>query len=157
MKKVIVSFFMLLIAQLAMSQAIENAPDFNAIDSLEKAMELFEKGELSKIYMMPLEFGGEDSPENTLYVPEFVQELKNRFDKMVEDLLLDGKKLSFEATPEYKGKSFVPAKLILVVTGDSEFTETITIWWIIKWIYKTNYNGLGHSNALRASYGASWS
>ncbi|WP_340062972.1 hypothetical protein [Ascidiimonas aurantiaca] len=128
MKKIILSFFVLFFALKSFSQEVENGPDFSDIDSIEKVIELYEKGELFKIYMMPLEFGGGDSAENTLYVPEFVQKFKKQYDKIVEDLLLDGKKLSFEATPEYKGRSFVPSKLKLVVTGDSEFTETIHIW-----------------------------
>ena len=128
MKKIILPFFVVLFTLNSFSQEAKNGPDYSDIDNIEKAIELFKKGELSQIYMMPLEFGGEDSAENILYVPEFVETFKNKFDKIVEDLLLDGKKLSFVATPEYKGKSFVPSKLKLVVTGDSEFTETINIW-----------------------------
>lgn len=128
MKKVILSFFIMLFALKSFSQEVDNGPDFSDIDSNEKAIDLYEKGILSKIYMMPLEFGGEDIPANTLYVPEFVQEFKEEFDRIVEKLLLDGKKLSFEANPEYKGRSFIPSKLILEVSGDAEFMETINIW-----------------------------
>ncbi len=128
MKKVILLSFFMLFAMKSFSQEAENGPDFSGIDSNEKAIALFEKGELSKIYLMPLEFGGEDIDVNTLYVPEFVQVFKKQFDKIVEDLLIDGKRLSYSAEPEYKGKSFVPSKLTIVVTGDSEFTETINIW-----------------------------
>lgn len=118
----------MLFALKSFSQEVDNGPDFSDIDSNEKAIDLYEKGILSKIYMMPLEFGGEDIPANTLYVPEFVQEFKEEFDRIVEKLLLDGKKLSFEANPEYKGRSFIPSKLILEVSGDAEFMETINIW-----------------------------
>ena len=128
MKKVILLSFLILFALKSFSQEAENGPDFSGIDSNIKAIALFEKGELSKIYLMPLEFGGEDIDVNTVYVPEFVQVFKKQFDKIVEDLLIDGKRLSYSAEPEYKGKSFVPSKLTIVVSGDSEFTETITIW-----------------------------
>ncbi|WP_445383002.1 hypothetical protein [Robiginitalea sp. IMCC43444] len=128
MKKAILSFFLILFAQHSFSQEVENGPDFSDIDSIEKAIALYEKGELSKIYMMPLEFGGEDIPANTLYVPEFVQEFKEGFDRIVEKLLLDGKKLSFDANPEYKGRSFIPSRLTLEVSGEAEFIETIDIW-----------------------------
>ncbi len=128
MKKIIFFFFCMLFSITSFSQETENGPDFSEIDSNEKVIELFEKGELSKIYLMPLEFGGEESARNTLYVPEFVQVFKKQFDKIVEDLLVDGKKLSYEAEPEYKGRSFVPSKLKLTVSGDSELTETINIW-----------------------------
>ncbi|WP_298487027.1 hypothetical protein [uncultured Maribacter sp.] len=105
-----------------------NAPDFSKIDSNKKAIGLFKKGELAEIHLMPLEFGGEDSPMNILYVPEFVKVFKQKFDKMIEELLADGKKLNYSAEPEYKGKSFIPSKLKINVTGDSEFSETINIW-----------------------------
>jgi len=105
-----------------------NGPDYSTIDSNEKALNLYKKGELSKIYLMPLEFGGQESPMNSLYVPEFAQTFKQRFDKMIEQLLIDGKKLSYSAEPEYKGKSFIPSKLRISVNGESEFKETINIW-----------------------------
>ena len=105
-----------------------NGPDFSKIDSNKKAIELFKKGELSELHLMPLEFGGEDSPVNILYVPEYAKVFKLRFDKMIEELLIDGKNLSYSAQPEYKGDSFIPSKLKISVTGDSEFTETINIW-----------------------------
>jgi len=109
-------------------QNIENGPDYSEIDSNQKAVDLFNKGELTKIYLMPIEFGGIESPMNSLYVPEFTKMFKQRFDKMIEKLLVDGKKLSYSAEPEYKGKSFIPSKLKISVTGDSEFNETINIW-----------------------------
>lgn len=128
MKKLVLPFLFILFALKSYSQEVENGPDFSDIDSIEKAVALYEKGVLSKIYLMPLEFGGEDIPANTLYVPEFVQEFKKGFDRMVERLLEEGKRISLDANPEYKGKSFIPSKLTLEVFGDSEFTETINIW-----------------------------
>ncbi|MEY8022165.1 hypothetical protein AB8P51_15105 [Muriicola sp. SD30] len=128
MKKVLLPFFLILFALKSYSQEVENGPDFSDIDSIEKAVALYEKGVLSKIYMMPLEFGGEDIPANTLYVPEFVHEFKEGFDRMVEKLLEEGKRISLDANPEYKGRSFIPSKLKLEVSGDTEFSETINIW-----------------------------
>jgi hypothetical protein len=103
-------------------------PDFSDIDSNEKAIELFNKRQLAKVYLMPLEFGGQDGPMNYLFVPEFVVELKSRFDLMIEKLLIEGKKLGYSAEPEYKGKSFIPSKLNITVTGEVKFKETIEIW-----------------------------
>ncbi len=105
-----------------------NGPDFGAVDSMPKAVKLFKKGQLSKLHLMPLEFGGEDSDMNTLYTPDIVVELKARFDGMIEQMLIDGKNLSYSAKPEYKGKSVIPSTLEISVTGDSEFSETINIW-----------------------------
>ena len=50
-------------------QTRPNGPDFSAIDSREKAVKLFERGDLEKLFLMPLEFGGEDNALNTLFVP----------------------------------------------------------------------------------------
>jgi len=105
-----------------------NGTDFSRITTKSKAVDLYKKGELVKVHLMALEFGGEDSERNILYVPEFAQTFKHRFDKMIEELLIDGKKLSYSAEPEYKGKSVVPSKLKISVTGESEFKETINIW-----------------------------
>ena len=105
-----------------------NGPDFSAIDSQKKALKLFQKGDLAEVHLMPLEFGGEDSPHNIVFAPEIVKELKQRFDSMIEGLLIDGKQLHYTAQPQYKGKSFIPSQLKISVTGDSEFEETINIW-----------------------------
>jgi len=102
--------------------------DFSDIDSNEKAIELFNKRQLARVYLMPLDFGGQDVPMNCLFVPDFVVELKLRFDSMIKNLLIEGKKLRYSANPEYKGKSFIPSKLNITVTGDVQFKETIEIW-----------------------------
>jgi hypothetical protein len=128
MKKTFLLVLMALFAIKSFAQEAETQLDFSAVDSQKKAITLYEKGELFKIYMMPLEFGGDDDAVNTLYVPKFVQEFKTKVDKKIEDLLMDGQRLGFTAEPEYKGNSFVPSKLKIMVTGDTEFTETIAIW-----------------------------
>ena len=128
MKKTLLSLLILLSSIPLFAQDTAQALDFSAVDSYKKAARLHKKGKLSKIYMMPIDFGGDDSQVNTLFVPEFVKDFKDKVDKRIETLLYDGKKLSFEALPEYKGKSFVPSRLKIVVTGDEEFIETIDIW-----------------------------
>ena len=128
MKKIILLILIPLFTIKSFSQEIENKLDYSEIDSSKKAFKLFKKGKLSKIYLMPLEFGGDEKSVNIMYVPEFVKVFKKKVDKKVEGLLIDGEKLSYSAEPEYKGKSFVPSKLKIIVTGDSEFIETIDIW-----------------------------
>lgn len=44
--------------------------------AMKKQLISTKKGELVKLYLMSLEFGGEDSPVNTFYVPEFAQQFK---------------------------------------------------------------------------------
>jgi len=105
-----------------------NGPDYSSIDSNEKAIELFEKGELEKIHLMPLTFGGQDIPMNTLYGPPHANIFKNRFDTSLEQFIIEGKNLHYNASPEYKGKSFIPSKLTITVSGDISFKQTIEIW-----------------------------
>lgn len=105
-------------------------PGFSEIDSNEKAIELANKGVLAPLYLMPLRFNGEESARNRLFVPPVVVELKDRYDDVVEELLVEGKVNGYSCTPEYKGNSFVPAKLTVVAKKDGEpiFTQTIEIW-----------------------------
>uniref|UniRef100_UPI0040575FF0 hypothetical protein n=1 Tax=Acetatifactor sp. TaxID=1872090 RepID=UPI0040575FF0 len=105
-------------------------PDFSEVTSNEKAIELAKKGILAPLYLMPLRFNGEESARNRLFAPPVVVELKDRYDDMVEDLLVQGKVSGYSCTPEYKGDSFIPAKLTIVASKDGTpvFTQTIEIW-----------------------------
>ena len=110
------------------TQPASPGPDFSHIDSNEKAEQEHAAGNLVKLYLMPLEFGGADNPMNVLYVPEFTTGLKARFDTMIEAMLEDGKSLGYSASPEYKGSSFIPSAIVITVTGDASIEETIQIW-----------------------------
>jgi hypothetical protein len=105
-------------------------PDFSQIDSTAKAIELANKGVLSPLYLMPLRFNGEESERNRLFVPPVVVGLKDRYDNIVEDLLVQEKVNGYSCTPEYKGKSFIPSKLTVIARKDGKdvFTQTINIW-----------------------------
>lgn len=105
-----------------------NAPDFGDIDSQQKVIEHYEKGHLAKMYLFPLEFGGEYMVANIVYVPQFVVDLKKRFDSMIPDLISKGLVSNYSATPKYKGNSFIPSEIKLKVNGKSNFEETINIW-----------------------------
>lgn len=107
---------------------METVLDYSAIDSNEKAKALFVEGQLVKLYLMPLAFGGEDLPINTLFVPAFANNSKNNFDEEVYNMLKSGFKLHYSATPQYKGNSFIPCKLVISLQGDKTITEEINIW-----------------------------
>lgn len=105
--------------------------DFNEVDSLEKAKQLFDKGELHKILLFPREFGGEDIPPNVMYVPKGVPEVKDQITdtlvRFVEEDLID----NLEVNPEYKGKSFIPSRITMKTSHSGkagEFNPTIEIW-----------------------------
>src|SRR5262245_41627444 len=106
-----------------------NGPDFSAIDSRAKAEELFQRGELEKLFLMPLEFGGQDNPLNVLFVPIGVAGIKSGIDNnVIRPLVAEGKITQYTATPEYQGKSFIPIAIKIVASDPGQFSTTIKIW-----------------------------
>ncbi len=106
-----------------------NGPDFSEVDSLAKAEELFRHGDLEKLFLMPLEFGGQDIPQNILFVPIGIAAIKSGIDNnVVGPLATEGKISKYTAMPEYQGKSFVPIAIKIVASDPGEFTTTINIW-----------------------------
>ena len=81
-----------------------NGPDFSAIDSREKAVELFERGELEKLFLMPPEFGGMDNALNALFVPVGLASIKAGIDdNVIAPLAADGKITHLARCPSTKG------------------------------------------------------
>lgn len=111
-----------------MTQSELNHLDFSIITTKEKIRELSQKGILEKVYLMPLEFGGEDIEHNYVFSPHTTSELKRHFDLMIEKLLNEGKELEYSVEPVYKGYSLIPSKLTITVTGEAHFVETINVW-----------------------------
>jgi hypothetical protein len=106
-----------------------SGPDFSAIDSKAKAIELFERGDLEKLFLLPLEFGGTDNLLNTLYVPVGVADIEAGIDNNVIDpLAAEGKITKYTASPEHQGKSFIPIAIKIVASDPGEFRTTINIW-----------------------------
>lgn len=106
-----------------------NGPDFSMVDSRAKAEELFRRGELEKLFLMPLEFGGQDVPLNFLYVPVGVAAIKSGIDNnVIGPLAAEGKINHYKAVPEYQGKSFIPIAVTITASDPGHFTTTINIW-----------------------------
>ena len=106
-----------------------SGPDFSAIDSPAKAEKLFRRGELEKMFLLPLEFGGQDIPDNFLYVPLGVADIKAGIDNNVIGPLVEkGKVTQYTATPEYQGESVIPIAITIEATEPGEFRSTIKIW-----------------------------
>jgi len=104
-------------------------PDFSGVDSQAKAEELARRSELHKLYLLPLEFGGEDVTPNVVYVPAFVVELKRNIDvNIVLPLLEQQKAKHYAAQPEYEGNSFVPCAIKIVASDPADFESVINIW-----------------------------
>ena len=106
-----------------------NGPDFSQVNSREKAEELFRRGELEKLFLIPLEFGGVDNPLNRLNVPLGVAEIKSRIDNnIIGPLVSEGKVSQYKAEPEYQGKSFIPIAIKITAWDPGEISSTINIW-----------------------------
>ena len=106
-----------------------HGPDFSKIDSLAKAKAMFDRGDLEKLFLLPLEFGGEDQPDNILYVPIGIADVKAGIDQNVIGPLVDaGKVTQYKAEPDYQGDSFIPISLKITAWNPGEFSSTINIW-----------------------------
>lgn len=109
-----------------------NRPDFSAIDSVASAEQAIRRGELEKLFMFPLEFGGARIPQNTLYVPTWVPALKAGFDhNVIRPLAAAGLNIQYSVIPQYQRGSVVPIAITTVWAkpGDAESsTYVIKIW-----------------------------
>jgi len=104
-------------------------PDFSAIDSQAKAEELFRRGDLEKLLLLPEAFGGSDNPLNTLYVPLGIAAIKAEIDEnVIAPLAADGTVTQYQAKPDYQGKSFIPIAITIVASNPGSFSTTVNIW-----------------------------
>jgi len=104
-------------------------PDFSQIDSLAKAQAMCQRGELEKMYLMPLAFGGDDHPHNVLYVPIGLADVKDGIDlNVIGPLAEQGTITKYKAEPEYQGKSVIPISVKITAYDPGEFVTTINIW-----------------------------
>lgn len=101
-----------------------------AITSREAAEAAWRAGKLARIHLFPIELGGEDRPENVVYVPRWVTEQKDLTTRTVATLVRQGMAEKLEVKPVYKGASFVPSKLLITASkgGETRFSGDIEIW-----------------------------
>jgi hypothetical protein len=105
--------------------------DFSHVDSLAKAEELFRSGKLERLYVFPLELGGQPVAQNALYVPIGITAVKKLLDGTVLKMVNDGNINSYRAEPVYKGNSFIPSKIKIMASHNEKpgaFNPTIDIW-----------------------------
>jgi hypothetical protein len=106
-----------------------SGPDFSHLDSQVKVEAAFQRGDLEKLFLLPLEFGGQDGSENVLYVPIGVADVKHGIDvNVIGPLVNEGKITQYKAEPEYQGDSFVPCALKITAWDPADFSTTINIW-----------------------------
>lgn len=115
------------------SSANDENLDLSFVDSRDKAVELAREGKLHKILLFPQEFGGQDVEQNVVYVPAGIPELKDQITSTLIKLVQDGSIDNLKVEPEYKGTSFVPAKIKMHTSHSSsdkkgQFNPVIDIW-----------------------------
>ena len=104
-------------------------PDYSSIDTMDKAQDAAKSGELVPLLLLPLEFGGSPIPENIIYVPHFVAEMKHSTDEnVIASLAEAGNVTRYAAEPKYSGKSVVPISLRIGAYDPTDFTYDIAIW-----------------------------
>jgi len=104
-------------------------PDYSHVDSREKAERLVQSGELVPLYLLPPEFGGDNAPPNTVYVPPFVVEIKEGIDtNTIMPLVREGKVTRYTAKPQYQGRSSVPNAIEIRATEPANFEAVVRIW-----------------------------
>lgn len=104
-------------------------PDYSRVDSREKAIALFQRGELVKLLLMPQDFGGVDIPPNVVYVPEFVVDVKAGIDmNMIMPMIQRGEIRHYAAEPRYDGASVVPSAIAIKASDPGSFQTQIRIW-----------------------------
>jgi hypothetical protein len=110
-------------------KAQDMGPDWSHVDSIDKARKLATAGQLTRLQLLPDVFGGADLPENSVYVPSFVAEIKADIDNnTVMDLVEQGMVQRYVASPRYQGKSVIPIAIAIEATEPANFRAEIKIW-----------------------------
>ncbi len=107
------------------------APDFSEVRSRDSALALVAAGQLHRIALFPLEFGGADFDANAVYVPPETVQLRNEMIASVQAAGQAGTVNALKVDVRYKGDSFVPSALLFVATHSDQqtgFDQAIEIW-----------------------------
>jgi hypothetical protein len=106
-----------------------HGPDFAGVDSRDKAEEMFRCGQLEKLLLLPIAFGGQDVPENVVYIPSDIAGLKRGIDdNVIAPLVAEGKFTRYQAFPEYHGDSFIPVAIHIEASEPGAFSTRIAVW-----------------------------
>jgi|SRR5205085_9338272 len=104
--------------------------DFSRIDTAERAREAVLDGRLKRILLLPEQLGGRDVPENVAYVPEPIHSLiLSAIQEILE--LAKGGAWEISLVPEYRDRSFVPARIKIDAGQEHEpsaYNRQISVW-----------------------------
>ncbi|MCO6161882.1 DNA/RNA non-specific endonuclease [Flavobacterium sp. NRK F7] len=126
MKKIF--YFLFFLISVAMN-AQKDPYDFSDLDNREKVISKAKTSSaLQRNLLISEEFNGKDEFMNIVYITKEAAEKKLKIEERIIESLNQGKELSIQINPIYKGKSFVPEKIIIQISGDENFTEEILVW-----------------------------
>ena len=104
----------------AAQEAIPNAPDLSAVTTKAAARKLARQGRLVEISLFPTELGGPDDPMNRTWTTPEAADARDMvigtLRRFAEDGLIDQLKVS----PEYKGDSIVPSRIVISGTHSGQ-------------------------------------
>ena len=105
-------------------------PDFSDVTSYEKAIALVQEEKLKKIYIIPLEFEGDDILENWTFTTSRIARLKERDEMIIKDMVYMGGADTYSCEPIYRGSSIVPCSFIIeaIRNGHVSFSEELKVW-----------------------------
>jgi hypothetical protein len=104
-------------------------PDFSALDSREKAEAAVREGKLEPLLLLPATFGGENVPQNVVYVPVGLAAAKASIDRgVIAAAVKAGNVRQYAASPEYQGKSFIPIRILIRAWDPGDLNVKLNIW-----------------------------
>lgn len=106
-------------------------PDFSAVTSLAAAKALAAKGRLVEVLLFPAELGGQDLPENRVYITPEAAAAQRLMIGTLQRFVREGLINKMTVEPEYKGDSYIPSRIVMHATHSKKkggFSPTIEIW-----------------------------
>nr|WP_206364838.1 hypothetical protein [Sphingomonas populi] len=106
-------------------------PDFSTITSLAAAEALARQGKLVRVLLFPAEFGGEDVRENAIYITPEAAAARALILGTLHRFVTEGLVDKLDVTPDYKGDSFVPSRIVMHATHSTKkggINPTIEVW-----------------------------
>jgi hypothetical protein len=104
--------------------------DFSSITSMKAVDDACREGRLVKALLLPEELGGQDIPENVVYIPPDSWELRREATTELLDVVSEGMR-DVAVVPEYRGASLVPTKIITTAARSGlshHYKDEILIW-----------------------------
>lgn len=106
-------------------------PDFSNVRSAADAERLAKEGKLVRVLLFPAAVGGEDTPQNVVYVPPQAAATQELIIGTLVRFVDEGTIDKLNVAPEYRGDSFIPVRIRYDAYHSSRpgrFEPVIEIW-----------------------------